>query len=397
MPGALLVVRRADDRDDDAEHDAQQQRQDRRFERGEQAVQIQSPASGGHKALVKADEGVVPEAEGLPGLQLRRQVGVKLRPMTHVDTSFFLRAKGGSWPPFTWFAFWMRLLRGNILVDDGLDGAVRLELGQRLVQGFLQRGVVLSHADGVILVGVLGVQNGQTGVCLDVLLSRRFVDHDAVDLTGEQVLHGGRAVIKGNHAVLAVIIDAIAITGGAALGADLLAFEIINALDIGAFLHDDDLNAVGVAVGEAHGVLTLGRDGHAGGNDVALAGLDGAQSRVKVHIVDDQLQAQLLRQSVSDLDVDAFKAGALVALAVVRNGLVRRELRVGGHGELAGGHGLDVRARLGILLATGAQRCDHEDCQKQCNKFLHFISLFLKQNRLGLAPRLVWSYDSTRA
>ena len=153
--GISLV--RADDRDDDAEHDAQQQRQDRRFERGEQAVQIQSPASGGHKALVKADEGVVPEAEGLPGLQLRRQVGVKLRPITHVDTSFFLRAKGGSWPPFTWFAFWMRLLRGNILVDDGLDGAVRLELGQRLVQGFLQRGVVLSHADGVILVGVLGV------------------------------------------------------------------------------------------------------------------------------------------------------------------------------------------------------------------------------------------------
>ena len=226
-----------------------------------------------------------------------------------------------------------------------------------------------------------------------------FIEDTQKYVSGEirMVLHGGRAVIKGNHAVLAVIIDAIAITGGAALGADLLAFEIINALDIGAFLHDDDLNAVGVAVGEAHGVLTLGRDGHAGGNDVALAGLDGAQSRVKVHIVDDQLQAQLLRQSVSDLDVDAFKAGALVALAVVRNGLVRRELRVGGHGELAGGHGLDVRTRLGILLATGAQRCDHEDCQKQCNKFLHFISLFLKQNRLGLAPRLVWSYDSTRA
>ncbi|MFR0796873.1 MAG: hypothetical protein ACLSHG_11775 [Oscillospiraceae bacterium] len=100
-PARCWSWRRADDRDDDAEHDAQQQRQDRRFERGEQAVQIQSPASGGHKALVKADEGVVPEAEGLPGLQLRRQVGVKLRPITHVDhfLLLILRKEGGSWPP----------------------------------------------------------------------------------------------------------------------------------------------------------------------------------------------------------------------------------------------------------------------------------------------------------
>ena len=94
-----------------------------------------------------------------------------------------------------------QLLAGDILVNDGLDGAVRLELGQCLVQGCLQRGVVLAQTDGVILVGIVGVQNGQTGVCLDVLLSRRFVDNDAVDLTGEQVLHGGGAVVKGNHAV----------------------------------------------------------------------------------------------------------------------------------------------------------------------------------------------------
>ena len=100
MPGALLVVRRTDDRDDDAERDTQQQCKDCRLERGEQTAEIQSPAPGGHETLVKADEGVVPEAEGLPGLQLRRQVRIKLRPITHVGTSFFLRAKGGSWPPF---------------------------------------------------------------------------------------------------------------------------------------------------------------------------------------------------------------------------------------------------------------------------------------------------------
>ena len=42
---------------------------------------------------------------------------------------------------------------------------VSLELSQRLVQGFLQRGVVLGDADGVVLVGILGVQNGQTINC----------------------------------------------------------------------------------------------------------------------------------------------------------------------------------------------------------------------------------------
>ena len=328
-------------------------------------------------------------------LELRRQVGIELCPVHgHSPLSFekSKQAANKDRPLCVGFRFGetdagsVGSLCGNVLVNDALDGAVVDELLQSAVDGVQQSGVALGHADGVVLVGILGVQNGQTGVCLHILLCGDVVDDDAVDLAGKQVLNGGRAVVKADDVVIAVIIAAVDEAGGAALGADLLALEIIDALDVGAFLHDDDLHAVGVAVGKAHGVLTLGRDGHAGSDDIALAGLDGAQSRVKVHIVNDQFQTQLLRERISDLDIDTFKAGAFVALAVIRNGLIRRELCIGGHGEFPLGHGLKIRTR--ILLATGAQRCDHENCQKQCNKFLHFISLFL--NKIDLDSRPVW-------
>lgn len=123
-----------------------------------------------------------------------------------------------------------------------------------------------------------------------------------------------------------------------------------------------------------------------GGDHVALAGLDGAERSVKIHVVNDQLQTQLLCERISDLDVDALIAGALEALAVIGDVLIRRKLGVGGHDEFSLGHGLKIRTR--ILLATGAQRCDHENRQKQCNKFLHFISLFL--NKIDLDLRPVW-------
>ena len=79
MSSALLIVRRADNGYDHAERNAQQQCQDRRLKRGEQTVEIQFPTAGGEKALVKADEGVVPEAQGLTGLCLCRQISFYAR------------------------------------------------------------------------------------------------------------------------------------------------------------------------------------------------------------------------------------------------------------------------------------------------------------------------------
>ena len=47
----------------------------------------------------------------------------------------------------------------------------------------------------------------------------------------------------------------------------------------------------------------------------------------------------------------------------------------------------DIRADI-IVDSAGIKDGDHENCQKQCNKFLHFISLFL--NKIDLDLRPVW-------
>ena len=60
---------------------------------------------------------------------------------------------------------------------------------------------------------------------------------------------------------------AVRIAGGALLGADHFALQVVDALDGGAFLHDNHLYAVGVGVGEVHVFLSLVVDGetrHAG-------------------------------------------------------------------------------------------------------------------------------------
>lgn len=69
----------------------------------------------------------------------------------------------------------VRSLGGYVLVDDGLDGAVGDQLVERGVDGVEQGGVALVQADGVILVGILGVKDGEAGVVLDKLLSRSVV------------------------------------------------------------------------------------------------------------------------------------------------------------------------------------------------------------------------------
>lgn len=58
--------------------------------------------------------------------------------------------------------------------------------------------------------------------------------------------------------------------------------------------HDDGLDALGVGVGEVHDLQALVGDGDAGHDHVALAVLGGQQGGVKVHVVDLQLQAELL-------------------------------------------------------------------------------------------------------
>ena len=61
------------------------------------------------------------------------------------------------------------------LLDGGDDVLVELAAAlarlDRGVDAFQQSGVALVQADGVILVGILGVKDGEAGVVLDKLLS----------------------------------------------------------------------------------------------------------------------------------------------------------------------------------------------------------------------------------
>ena len=98
-------------------------------------------------------------------------------------------------------------------------------------------------------------------------------------------------------------------------------------------------NTGSVAGGEVDDFLTLGGDGHAGQADVSLAALDGLDDGVELHVVDLQLQAQLLSDGACDLSVDTDD---LVAF----DELVGRECSIGGHDQLAGLNGLQTGSFL---------------------------------------------------
>ena len=93
--------------------------------------------------------------------------------------------------------------------------------------------------------------------------------------------------------------------------------------------YDDGLDAGGVAVGEGHHSHPLVGDSDACHGDVGLALLHAEQSGVKIHVVDLQLQAQLLGNGLCGVHIDALNG------AGVGGHLVGREGGVGSHSQLA--------------------------------------------------------------
>ena len=135
---------------------------------------------------------------------------------------------------------------------------------------------------------------------------------------------------------------------GAVLHADELLAQVVQG-DVGALLDDDHLHTGGIGVGEVHDRQTLLVDGDARHDHVAHAGLGGLQGGGEVHVVDDQLQAQLVGDGLGDLHVDALKA------AVIGGHLIGREGGVGGHDEFAllNGGELAVVAGGAALIGCG--------------------------------------------
>ena len=166
-------------------------------------------------------------------------------------------------------------------------------------------------------------------------------------------------------AVVLRSVRSVEVAGGAQLGADHVIAQVIHC-DRRALLHNDHLYAGGVSVGEVHDSLPLVVDRDTAHGHIALAVLDGRQSGIKGHIVDDQLQAQLLGDLGGQLVVDALKA------AVVGQNAVGREVRVGGQDQLArlqslqSGPGLLV-----ILVPTGGEQSQaHHSAQGQSSDLL---------------------------
>ena len=133
--------------------------------------------------------------------------------------------------------------------------------------------------------------------------------------------------------ILAEVVGGIDEAGGGVLSADLdvltlidQAEELVDGLNRGALGNDDDLHAGGVALGEADGLEALVGDGHAGHAHVDLAGDDGGDDGVKVHVLNVELHAELVGDEAGDDGVDADDGLVLIEL-------VGREGGVGAHGE----------------------------------------------------------------
>ena len=133
--------------------------------------------------------------------------------------------------------------------------------------------------------------------------------------------------------ILAEVVGGIDEAGGGVLGADLdvlalidQAEELVDGLNRGALGNDDDLHAGGVALGEADGLEALVGDGHAGHAHVDLAGDNGRDDGVKVHVLNVELHAELVSDQAGDDGVDADDGLVLIEL-------VGREGGVGAHGE----------------------------------------------------------------
>ena len=188
--------------------------------------------------------------------------------------------------------------------------------------------------------------------------------------------------------IVTEIIGAVDVAGGAALGADHLIGQIIGRGNGGVLLDDDGLDALSVGVGEVHDLQALIGDGDAGHDHVALAVLGSQQGCIKVHVIDLQLQTELLSDSGSNINVDALK------FAAVGGHLIRGKSCVGGHRQLAGvdggqrrrcslssGDSLAGNSIGGNGTAAGGQAQHHSGAEHQSSDFFHddlLDSMYLK-------------------
>src|SRR6266545_302971 len=273
-------------------------------------------------------------------------------------------------PPRTVFRGRPLLSAGGLPADpllvDLVVRAVFLGLLQLVVDHLQQRLVAGLDGHAVLLAGVeLGGDLELAGVVLDVLGPYRKVVDDRLDLTAfERLLLGAEVLVRDDLEVEALLLDLLLdvdLSGGAGLHADLLAVQIFQRLVRLVRLDQQCLVGVEVALREVHHLLPLGRDGHRGGCQVALAGLevlaalDALERGVDVLLLD----AELLGDQRREVHVEADHVLALLGFeGCVRQAGADRQLVL-----LDQTHVVFLAGTARLLL--GAAGRDHDDTERQ--------------------------------
>ena len=119
-------------------------------------------------------------------------------------------------------------------------------------------------------------------------------------------------------------------------------------------------------MGEGDDLLALGLDGHAGGDQVDVAGAQRRDQARKGLVGQHHLHAQLVGDGLRQLHVKALQ----LLLAGLRVGVV--EL-IGREADACADDNLALRLNIGehIRLRDGAQRKDHRGADSQRQELLH--------------------------
>src|SRR3954452_10759549 len=206
----------------------------------------------------------------------------------------------------------------EVLLVDRVVVAVLLGLRDRLVDGLEELVVlVLGNGEAVLLAGVELGGDLRVGVALDVVVEHAVVVHAGVELTALDRCREQREVLVLLHRRgLGCVRPDVVGAGGAELDADLLAGEVVEALDRGVLADQQRLRGVEVGVGEVEHLLAVIGDRHAGRSHVTLAGVEGLPGldALERRVEDRLLEVQLLRDQVHHVDVEADDLAALVVL-----------------------------------------------------------------------------------
>ena len=222
----------------------------------------------------------------------------------------------------------------DAIVQDLLEGAVLFDLFQGLVDGFQQLFVALGHADDVVLFLKLVLQQlNFTAVLFLVLLGGVVVDNNHVQpqVAVDQILHRQGTVGVANRLVLIGQAFRFSQAGSARLAADFQALVLdVGQRGIRTVRPDDDgLQSGVIAVGEVHGLFSVGAGGKAGGDEIDILGFQALGQGIKFDIaLDLEGEIQLLRDGFDDVHVHADNLAALFVLK-------GREKRIGAHDQLA--------------------------------------------------------------